>query len=169
MLLGIRDTAAMPPFDEALPGGANWNVCHELPSYQLASFTEPSAPIHQTSMLLGIRDTAAMFFTFGIFHPLLQIQIVGALPNVGNGFVITFATGLVTLAADALAATCAGGLVIFAACSLTAWIADIGTLKPFLEAVPLGRRVIDIDFSIVSFSFVSGLAIGSAAGLVIWN
>jgi len=35
-------------------------------NYQNASCTEPSAPIHQTSMLLGIRDTAAMFFTFGI-------------------------------------------------------------------------------------------------------
>jgi hypothetical protein len=54
----------MPAFGDALPGGASWNVCHEPPSYQNASWTAPSDPIHQSSMLLGILDTAAMFFVF---------------------------------------------------------------------------------------------------------
>jgi hypothetical protein len=66
MLLGTRETAAIPPFGDALPGGANWNVCHVPPSYQKASLTEPSAPIHQISMLLEIRETAAIFFELAI-------------------------------------------------------------------------------------------------------
>jgi hypothetical protein len=62
MLLGIRETAVMLPLGEALPGGANWNVCQVPPSYQKASLTEPSSPIHQISMVLDIREVAVTFF-----------------------------------------------------------------------------------------------------------
>ena len=52
MVFGIRDTAVMlRPLTEALFGGATWYLFHGWPAYQYASQTEPSAPIHQTSML----------------------------------------------------------------------------------------------------------------------
>jgi hypothetical protein len=44
---------------------------------------------------------------------------------------------------------CAGGLVIFVTGDRAITLADAGTLKPVFEAVPLGRREIDTDFSIV--------------------
>src|SRR5690348_2592717 len=61
MLLGMRDTAVIPPFGDALPAGAISN-CRQpsWPSYQNASCTEPFAPIHHISMLLGMRDTAVI-------------------------------------------------------------------------------------------------------------
>src|SRR5262249_25623892 len=50
-----------PPVVDALLAGASVNLRQGWPSsYQNASCTEPSGPIHQTSMVLGLRDTAAM-------------------------------------------------------------------------------------------------------------
>ena len=61
MLFGMRDTAVIPPFVDALPAGATSNRCQAVwPSYQKASFTEPLAPAHHISMLLGMRDTAVI-------------------------------------------------------------------------------------------------------------
>src|SRR6266702_2563196 len=74
MLLGIRDTAAISPLDEALPAGASSNRCHCPPSYQKASWTEPFGPIHHTSMLLCIRDTA-------VIPPLAEALPIGARAN----------------------------------------------------------------------------------------
>ena len=44
----------------ALPAGASVNCCQVAPSYQNASWIEPSAPTHHTSIEFGIRDRAAM-------------------------------------------------------------------------------------------------------------
>src|SRR5450759_5780527 len=55
MLLGTRETAVIPPSNDALPAGAissrpQWS----MPSYQNASWTEPLAPTQNISMLLGL-------------------------------------------------------------------------------------------------------------------
>jgi hypothetical protein len=54
----LRDNAVMAK--DALPGGASLYRCHCWPSYQYAPWTELLGPVHQTSMLLGMRDTAVM-------------------------------------------------------------------------------------------------------------
>src|SRR5579875_637044 len=60
MLPGIRDTAAMPLVGAALPAGASSKPCQVALSYQYRSCTEPFGATYQSSMLLGMRDTAAM-------------------------------------------------------------------------------------------------------------
>ena len=75
MLLGMRDTAVIPPFSDALPAGASsYRRQPCCPSYQYAPCTEPLAPTHQISMLLGMRDTATIL-------PLPEMLSAGANSN----------------------------------------------------------------------------------------
>jgi hypothetical protein len=58
MLLGIRDTAVIPPFGDALPAGAISNRRQpSCPSDQNASCIDPLAPTHHISMLLDVSST----------------------------------------------------------------------------------------------------------------
>src|SRR5678816_1721605 len=55
----MRETAVIP-LPAPLPAEESSKRVHCPPSYQKASWTEPLEPIHHTSMLFGMRETAVI-------------------------------------------------------------------------------------------------------------